>query len=541
MTQTNQDELLPEQLSEQVTSELQEAPAATWPTFADRWLRPTIVEALAKKGYTTPTPIQELTFKHFTDGHHIVGESQTWSGKTAAFLLPILNAMNLKEAAPQVLVLAPTRELALQTEEEAFELTRGLFGAKTALVCGGLSFRNQIQRVQRGANVIIGTPGRVLAMIEKRLIQTNQVHYLVLDEVDRMLDMWFIDEVEAIWSKLPKSLRALCFSATMPYEVKALFDRFLVDGYQHIQIEKKQITVDQLDHSFVRIPELKKLPFLESYLTAQQFDKIIVFAQTKRSVNELQNIMRVEWYEVFGLHGDVDQYERINAMKAVKAAKKVILVATDVASRGLNLNDVDLVVNFDMPQDPEDYVHRVWRTARAWKSGKAIMFVTPSEDRKLKQLERANKLQIKEVDEAGNVIPRPQEHARGGSHYGWGGRRRQPRNHSGGRRFGHSGWSGNARRFDDTRSSYGNNRPSRPQGDRPAYGGWERRSYNNERPSYGSNRFETRVPQRSSGSSQRPAYGWWERRSYNNDRPSYGSREKKPYGAGKSEWEKRRY
>jgi superfamily II DNA/RNA helicase len=145
----------------------------------------------------------------------------------------------------------------------------------------------------------------------------------------------------------------------MPYEVKALFDRFLVDGYQHIQIEKKQIVVDQLDHSFVRIPELKKLPFLESYLTANQFDKILVFAQTKRSVNELQNIMNVEGYEIFGLHGDVDQYERINAMKAVKAANKVILVATDVASRGLNLNDIDLVVNFDMPQDPEDYVHRV--------------------------------------------------------------------------------------------------------------------------------------------------------------------------------------
>lgn len=374
----------------------------------------------------TPTPIQELTFKHFIDGHHIVGESQTGSGKTAAFLLPLLNEINLKEAAPQVLVLAPTRELALQTEEEAFELTRGLFGAKTALVCGGLSFKNQIQRVKHGANVIIGTPGRVLSMIEKHIIQTNQIHYLVLDEVDRMLDMGFIDEVEAIWSKLPKNLRALCFSATMPYEVKALFDRYLSEGYQHIKIEKKQVTVDQLDHSFVRIPELKKLPFLEEYLTKNEFDKIIVFAQTKRSVNELQNVMQVEGYEIFGLHGDVDQYERINAMKAVKAAKKVILVATDVASRGLNLNDVDLVVNFDMPQDPEDYVHRVGRTARAGKSGKAIMFVTPSEDRKLKLLERSNKLQIKEVDEEGKTVHRQVEEQRGG-YKGGGGRRRQPR------------------------------------------------------------------------------------------------------------------
>lgn len=184
----------------------------------------------------------------------------------------------------------------------------------------------------------------------------------------------------------------------MPYEVKALFDRFLPEGYQHIQIEKKQILVDQLDHSFIRMSDGRKLTFLEEYLTINEFDKILVFAQTKRSVNELQNILNVEGYEVFGLHGDVDQYERINAMKAVKAAKKVILVATDVASRGLNLNDIDLVVNFDMPQDPEDYVHRVGRTARAGKAGKAIMFVTPSEDRKLKQLERTNKFQIKEFD-----------------------------------------------------------------------------------------------------------------------------------------------
>lgn len=182
---------------------------------------------MQKKGYETPTPIQDLTFKHFVAGHHLVGQSQTGSGKTAAFLLPMLNVINPKEAAPQILILAPTRELALQTEEEAFELTRGLFGAKTALVCGGMSFRNQITKIQHGANVIIGTPGRVLAMLEKNILQTNQLRYFVLDEVDRMLDMGFIDEVEAIWSKLPHKMQVLCFSATMPPEVKSLFDSHL--------------------------------------------------------------------------------------------------------------------------------------------------------------------------------------------------------------------------------------------------------------------------------------------------------------------------
>ena len=205
----------------------------------------------------------------------------------------------------------------------------------------------------------------------------------------------------------------MCFSATMPHELIRMFEKHLEAGYQHIQIAKEQTLVRELDHAFMRVSEMQKLPTLEAYLQRHDFQKVVVFAQTKRAVGELYDALRINGYLTMELHGDIDQYGRMKATREFKTSTKVILVATDVASRGLNFNDVDLVINFDMPQDPEDYVHRVGRTARAGKSGKALMFVTPSEVRKLSFLERANKMQIKEIDAAGNIVPRQPESSRG--------------------------------------------------------------------------------------------------------------------------------
>jgi ATP-dependent RNA helicase DeaD len=452
--------------------------------FEKFWLREWVLRGLEKAWYTVPTQIQEQVIDRFIHGNHIVGQSQTGTGKTAAFVIPLINAIDPRSRKLQAIIMAPTRELVVQTEEEFYKLAWGSAGFKSAAAYGGWSKYRQLSQLERGAQVLVATPGRLLDYISTGKISTADVKYFVLDEADRMLDMWFQDDIEDIISACPNVDQIMSFSATITPELNRIITRYVGTEYDFIKAGNGEIVVDKIDHSFVHVNRIDKMDMLDKYLKEHDWQKVIIFTQTKMGADEVAEALYKMWHKVAAIHGDIDQRNRMRTIKDLKSDYLKILVATDVAARGLNLNDIELVVNYEVPQDPESYVHRIGRTARAGKSGKAITFADGREFDAIKMIERRNKLTIKQVDQEGVVMERRViDNQRDGSGSRFGGNRRR---WGGNGRFGGDRRPARTGRFgDDARSS--DDRGGFRGGDR---GGFASRS---DRPSYGDK------PQRSFG------------------------------------------
>lgn len=372
--------------------------------FTKLEIRKEILSALEKLGYTTPTNIQQLVINASQLWKNIIWQSQTWTGKTAAFVIPLLNKIdpNLKKV--QALILAPTRELALQIREEIYNLSKEL-NIRSLAVYGGSSIFEQKKVLMKGPQIVVWTPWRVIDLIERWILKLGWIEYFILDEVDRMLDMWFIEDIDYIWNSLKTLKQVMTFSATITSELKNIITKYLGDNYEFIKATT-EVVVDKIDHSFMNIHEDQKYDLLKKYLNLHKEDKIIIFTQTKHWASNLQDMLDQDGFKVWALHGDMTQRNRFDVLKKYKWDSIRILVATDVAARWLNMNDINLVVNFEVPTDPESYVHRIWRTARAGKSGKAIMFVARHEGRALLNIERTNKIKLKKVNEEWVEQPR---------------------------------------------------------------------------------------------------------------------------------------
>jgi ATP-dependent RNA helicase RhlE len=341
-------------------------------TFSDFKLDSRLVANVAHKGYITPSPIQDQAIPAVLTGRDIIGIANTGTGKTAAFLLPLINklAENPKQ---KVMVLTPTRELAQQIEAE---LRAFVFGMKLFSVCavGGLPIRRQMTELERGVSFVIGTPGRVKDLIERGKIKMAQFQYIVLDEADRMLDMGFIDDMRSILKEMNEDKQGLFFSATMPPAIKTLCSQFLNDP-MHISVKTRD-TASSIDQDVVRIRHKgERVEVLHNLLSKEDFSKVLIFREMKRQVDELGDELRKRGFSVMGLHGDMQNRQRSNAVKALAKGDIQILIATDVAARGIDIPDISHVINYDVPRDYETYIHRVGRTGRGNAKGQALTFI----------------------------------------------------------------------------------------------------------------------------------------------------------------------
>ncbi|HQV77994.1 MAG TPA: DEAD/DEAH box helicase [Chitinophagales bacterium] len=353
-----------------------------------------ILDALEKKGYESPTPIQEQTIPLLLNGNlDIVGQAQTGTGKTAAFGLPILEKFDPTQKSVQALVLAPTRELAIQTAEE-IKSFKGSKRIWITTVYGGSPIGAQMRELEKGTHVVVGTPGRVIDLIERKKLILDEVKYVVLDEADEMLNMGFIEDIELILKSCATERRMLLFSATMPDRILSLAKRYM-GKYDMVQIAKKEITNVNIDQSYFEVPDRDKFDALCRVLDVEEDFYGIIFCNTKAEVVEISNHLNDKGYTSDALHGDIQQNLREKVVKQFKTNKYGVLVATDVAARGIDISDLTHVINYGLPQDPESYVHRIGRTGRAGKLGKAIAIISPSERRKLLFVERISKAKMK--------------------------------------------------------------------------------------------------------------------------------------------------
>lgn len=362
-------------------------------TFSDLDLPETVLSALDKIGYETPSPIQAEAIPLLTEGHDLIGQAQTGTGKTAAFALPMLAKIDPDVKAPQLLVLAPTRELAIQVAE-AFQAYAAFSKAiKILPIYGGSSYDNQIRGLKRGVQIIVGTPGRVIDHIKRKTLKLDSVNMLVLDEADEMLRMGFIDDVEWILEQVPEERQTALFSATMPGQIRKIADNFLEDP-RTVKIAAKTSTAEKIRQRFCKVSGPNKLEALTRVLEVEEFDGVIIFVRTKTATTELADKLAARGYAVEPLNGDIQQKSRERTVERLKAGQIDILVATDVVARGLDVDRVSHVINFDIPYDTESYVHRIGRTGRAGREGEAILFISPRETRMLKSIEKATKQPI---------------------------------------------------------------------------------------------------------------------------------------------------
>jgi ATP-dependent RNA helicase DeaD len=396
--------------------------------FSEFPLNKYVLDSLEKAGYTEPTKIQEEVIRAVLDGKNVVGQSQTGTGKTAAFVIPLLEKIDSKIRRPQAIVLAPTRELASQIRDEVVKLSEGMFIRSTA-VYGGTSIRMQREILMKGPQIVVATPGRLIDLIDRRFIDLSNIQYFVLDEVDRMLDMGFIDDIDYVWSFLTNVKQSMTFSATIPVEVGNLISKYVGEGYEHIKATTS-ITVDKIDHAFVEVTHFEKFDLLKKYVSEHTDKKTIVFTRTKSETEHLARMLMENGISADFLHGDLEQRQRQRALKRFQGGEISTFVTTDVAARGLNMNNIDLVINYHVPEDPESYIHRIGRTGRAGAEGKAIMFVSEAEKMFFKNVERRNKIRIKQVDMEGIEIVRQEERHQGfqSKHGGRGGYRGGDRN-----------------------------------------------------------------------------------------------------------------
>ncbi|HEX6930334.1 MAG TPA: DEAD/DEAH box helicase [Gammaproteobacteria bacterium] len=366
------------------------------PRFADLGLPEALLRALDAVGYETPSPIQARTIPPLLEGRDVLGQAQTGTGKTAAFALPLLATLDLARAEPQLLVLAPTRELAIQVAEAFQRYAAFLPGFHVAPVYGGQDMRGQLNQLKRGVHVVVGTPGRVMDHMRRGSLKLDALKALVLDEADEMLRMGFIDDVTWILEQTPPERQVALFSATMPDAIQRIAENHLRDP-EHISIDVKTATASTIRQRYWYVSGVHKLDALTRILEVEDFDGVIVFVRTKTATTELAEKMRARGYEAIALNGDVPQKLREQAVQNFKAGKLDILVATDVAARGLDVDRVSHVINYDIPYDTEAYVHRIGRTGRAGRSGEAILFVAPRERRLLSLIERATRQKITEM------------------------------------------------------------------------------------------------------------------------------------------------
>lgn len=357
--------------------------------FSQLNLHPQLVQAVADLGYTEPTPIQAAVIPVLLEGHDVIGQAQTGTGKTAAFALPMLHGLAPGQSAPQGLVMAPTRELAMQVAQAIFDMGRHL-GVRVLAVYGGQPYSRQIGRIRKGVDVIVGTPGRMIDLITQGALDLSNVQYLVLDEADEMLSMGFVEDIETILKETPSSRQTALFSATLPPEIRRLADRYLRNP-QSIAIERKQMTVDAIAQRYYLVHHKDKLSALTRLFEVEPVTRGLVFAKTRAGTGELANELTTRGYPAEVLNGDLSQEAREGVLARFRQNQVKVLVATDVAARGLDIDDVSHVFNYDLPQDPEVYVHRIGRTGRAGKSGVAISLVTPQEQWMLRRIEGFSK------------------------------------------------------------------------------------------------------------------------------------------------------
>ncbi len=340
-------------------------------------LRPQLVQAVVELGYTEPTPIQSGVIPVMLAGHDVIGQAQTGTGKTAAFALPLLHNLNSEQTQVQALVLTPTRELALQVAE-AIQGYGRLQGVRVLAIYGGQQYGRQIGQLKRGVDVVVGTPGRLLDLIQQKKLDLSQIKTVVLDEADEMLSMGFIEDIEAILEQTPAQRQTALFSATLPPEIRRLADRYLREP-QNITIQRPQLTVATITQRYYLVNETDKLAALTRLFEVEPVTSALIFARTRAGTGELANELSVRGFPAEALNGDLSQDAREQVLNRFRNNQIKVLVATDVAARGLDIDDISHVFNFDLPLDSEIYVHRVGRTGRAGKTGVAITLLTPSE------------------------------------------------------------------------------------------------------------------------------------------------------------------
>lgn len=371
-----------------------ESPAAS--SFGDLGLPESLLAALAEVGYESPSPIQAATIPALLSGRDVLGTAQTGTGKTAAFALPILARLDPSRQKPQALVLAPTRELAIQVAEAFQRYAARLPGFQVLPIYGGQGYGPQLHALRRGVHVVVGTPGRVIDHLERGSLDLSQLECLVLDEADEMLRMGFIDDVETVLQKTPPSRQVALFSATMPAQIRRIAQTYLRDPVE-VTIAARTTTSANIRQRYWFVSGLHKLDALTRILEAEPFDAMIVFARTKAATEELAGKLQARGVAAAAINGDMQQQQRERTIQQLKDGRLDVLVATDVAARGLDVERISHVLNYDIPYDTESYVHRIGRTGRAGRSGEAILFVTPREKGMLRAIERATRQPIEEM------------------------------------------------------------------------------------------------------------------------------------------------
>ncbi|WP_291054263.1 DEAD/DEAH box helicase [Herbiconiux sp.] len=365
-------------------------------TFSDLGLEPAVLKALKDVGYETPSAIQAATIPPLLSGRDVVGLAQTGTGKTAAFALPILSRLDLAQKTPQALVLAPTRELALQVCEAFEKYAAHLKGVHVLPVYGGQAYGQQLSALRRGVHIVVGTPGRIMDHLDKGTLDLTELKYLVLDEADEMLKMGVAEDVETILADTPEYKQVALFSATMPAQIRRISAKYLHDP-EEITVKSKTTTSVNTTQRYLVVSYPQKVDALTRILETENFEGMIVFTRTKNETETLAEKLRARGYAAAAINGDVVQAQRERTVNQLKSGKLDILVATDVAARGLDVERITHVVNYDLPIDTESYVHRIGRTGRAGRSGDAISFVTPRERRMLTSIEKATRQPLTEM------------------------------------------------------------------------------------------------------------------------------------------------
>ena len=361
--------------------------------FKSFGLSEALIKVLDEVGYETPSAIQEQCIPHLLNGHDVIGQAQTGTGKTAAFSLPLIDRIDINTNQVQLLVLTPTRELAIQVSEAVQTYARHFKGLHVLPIYGGQSYDIQLRPLKRGVHVVVGTPGRVMDHIKKGTLKLGSLKALVLDEADEMLRMGFIDDVKWVMEKLPKERQIALFSATMPDVIRRVAEKFLNDP-KIVKIKTKTATAQTISQRYWLVSGVNKLDALTRILEVETFDALLIFVRTKTATVDLAEKLSARGFSSEAINGDIAQNQRERTIQQLKKGKIDILIATDVAARGLDVERISHVVNYDIPQDPESYVHRIGRTGRAGREGKAILFVAPRERRMLQTIERITRQPI---------------------------------------------------------------------------------------------------------------------------------------------------
>jgi ATP-dependent RNA helicase DeaD len=367
--------------------------------FADLGIEDRVLRALSDVGYETPSPIQAATIPALMAGRHVVGLAQTGTGKTAAFALPMLSSIEVGEhapRAPQALVLAPTRELALQVAEAIGKYAKYLPGLHVLPVYGGSSYGVQLAGLRRGAHVVVGTPGRVIDHLERKSLDLSGLRFLVLDEADEMLNMGFAEDVETILAGTPADKQVALFSATMPPQIRRIAQRYLTDAAE-ITVRDRTVTAANTRQRYLQVSNPQKMDALTRILEVEPFEAMIIFVRTKQATEDLAERLRARGFSAAAFNGDLVQAQRERTIAQLRSGALDILVATDVAARGLDVERISHVLNYDIPTDTESYVHRIGRTGRAGRTGEALLFLTHRERHLLAAIERATRQRIAEM------------------------------------------------------------------------------------------------------------------------------------------------